>query len=32
MSDIVVVPLLPSADYAELLKTSTEQWRELFGG
>lgn len=32
LDDILVVPLLPSADYAEWLKTSTEQWREIFGG
>jgi iron(III) transport system substrate-binding protein len=32
ISEIKVVPLLPSAEYAERLKTSTEQWRELFGG
>ncbi|MGE5511539.1 MAG: ABC transporter substrate-binding protein [Bacteroidota bacterium] len=32
MEDINVVPLLPSAEYAEQLKTSTEQWREIFGG
>ena len=32
LKDIKVVPLLPSAEYAERLKKSTEQWRDLFGG
>jgi iron(III) transport system substrate-binding protein len=32
LGDIAVVPLLPSEEYAERLKTSTEQWREIFGG
>ena len=32
LGDIKIVPLLPSADYADLLKSSTEQWREIFGG
>lgn len=32
MSDIKVVPLLPSEEYAKQLKASTEQWRDIFGG
>lgn len=32
LSEIAVVPLLPSAEYAEQLKASTDQWRDMFGG
>lgn len=32
LKDIKIVPLLPSAEYATLLKSSTDQWRDLFGG
>jgi iron(III) transport system substrate-binding protein len=30
--DIKVVPLLPSAEYANRLKAATEKWRDMFGG
>lgn len=32
LKDIKIVPLLPSAEYAARLKSSTDQWRDLFGG
>ena len=32
LDDIAIVPLLPSVEYAEQLKTSTDQWRDMFGG
>jgi iron(III) transport system substrate-binding protein len=32
MKDIKVVPLLPSKEYAERLKASTDKWRDIFGG
>lgn len=32
IGEIKVVPLLPSAEYADQLKKSTDQWRDLFGG
>lgn len=32
LKDIRIVPLLPSAEYAARLKTSTDKWRDMFGG
>jgi iron(III) transport system substrate-binding protein len=32
LSDIKLVPLLPSADYEAKLKKSTDEWLDIFGG
>lgn len=32
MDEINIVPLLPSEEYAERLKASTDKWRDIFGG
>jgi iron(III) transport system substrate-binding protein len=31
-NEVKVVPLTPSAEYAERLKAATEKWRDIFGG
>lgn len=32
LEDIKIVPVVPSLEYADQLKQSTDQWREIFGG